>query len=173
MAKHHPDLIFCRKQAGVAIGRLCEKCDGKCVICDSYVRPCTLVRICDECNYGSYQGRCVICGGPGVSDAYYCKECTIQEKDCPEAEMGLAHVDFAPFPGNTSSPVTRCSLSAFPILVEISACAETFLQAERPLYCSLAACIIYKRDGCPKIVNLGSSKTDLFYERKKYGFKKR
>lgn len=29
--------------------------DGKCVICDSYVRPCTLVRICDECNYGSYE----------------------------------------------------------------------------------------------------------------------
>ncbi|XP_016091852.1 PHD finger-like domain-containing protein 5A [Sinocyclocheilus grahami] len=56
------------------------------------------------------QGRCVICGGPGVSDAYYCKECTIQEKD---------------------------------------------------------------RDGCPKIVNLGISKTDLFYERKLYGFKKR
>ncbi|CAG8573925.1 4741_t:CDS:2, partial [Gigaspora rosea] len=66
--------------------------------------------ICDECNYGSYQGRCVICGAPGVSDAYYCKECVLQEKD---------------------------------------------------------------RDGCPKIVNLGSSKTDLFYERKKYGFKKR
>lgn len=64
-----------------AIGRLCEKCDGKCVICDSYVRPSTLVRICDECNYGSYQGRCVICGGPGVSDAYYCRECTILEKD--------------------------------------------------------------------------------------------
>ena len=81
MAKHHPDLIFCRKQSGVAIGRLCEKCDGKCVICDSYVRPSTLVRICDECNYGSYQGRCVICGGPGVSDAYYCRECTILEKD--------------------------------------------------------------------------------------------
>ncbi|XP_020351276.1 PHD finger-like domain-containing protein 5A isoform X2 [Oncorhynchus kisutch] len=90
MAKHHPDLIFCRKQAGVAIGRLCEKCDGKCVICDSYVRPCTLVRICDECNYGSYQGRCVICGGPGVSDAYYCKECTIQEKDVSHL-LSLSH----------------------------------------------------------------------------------
>ena len=110
MAKHHPDLIMCRKQPGIAIGRLCEKCDGKCPVCDSYVRPATLVRICDECNYGSYEGRCVICGGPGISDAYYCKECTQQEKD---------------------------------------------------------------RDGCPKIVNLGSSKTDLFYERKKYGFKKR
>lgn len=30
-----------------------------------------------------------------------------------------------------------------------------------------------QRDGCPKIINLGSAKTDLFYERKKYGFKKR
>tara|TARA_B110000977_G_scaffold74126_1_gene100258 strand:+ start:2591 stop:2728 length:138 start_codon:yes stop_codon:yes gene_type:complete len=29
------------------------------------------------------------------------------------------------------------------------------------------------RDGCPKITNMGSAKTDLFYERKKYGFKKR
>lgn len=74
-----------------AIGRLCEKCDGKCVICDSYVRPCTLVRICDECNYGSYQGRCVICGGPGVSDAYYCKECTVQEKD-----VSISHFYFTP-----------------------------------------------------------------------------
>ncbi|KAF9377880.1 hypothetical protein CPB97_009889 [Podila verticillata] len=110
MSKHHPDLIMCRKQPGIAIGRLCEKCDGRCVVCDSYVRPVTLVRICDECNYGSFQGRCVICGSPGVSDAYYCANCTRAEKD---------------------------------------------------------------RDGCPKIVNLGSSKTDLFYERKKFGFKKR
>lgn len=76
----------------IAIGRLCEKCDGKCVICDSYVRPCTLVRICDECNYGSYQGRCVICGGPGVSDAYYCKECTIQEKDVRSGLRAKKHI---------------------------------------------------------------------------------
>ena len=65
--------------------------DGKCVICDSYVRPCTLVRICDECNYGSYQGRCTICGGPGVSDAYYCKECTIQEKDVSQHWVLCSH----------------------------------------------------------------------------------
>jgi len=39
------------------------------------------VKICDECNYGSYQGRCTICGGPGISDAYYCKECVQMEKD--------------------------------------------------------------------------------------------
>ncbi|KAI5075645.1 hypothetical protein GOP47_0009721 [Adiantum capillus-veneris] len=54
------------------------------------------------------RGRCIICGGANISDAYYCKECTQQDKD---------------------------------------------------------------RDGCPKIVNLGSAKTDLFYEHKKYGFK--
>ncbi|KAI9168143.1 Pre-mRNA-splicing factor ini1 [Blastocladiella emersonii ATCC 22665] len=109
MSKHQTDLIMCRKQPGIAIGRVCEKCDGRCVVCDSYVRPATLVRICDECNYGAFQGKCVVCGGNGIADAYYCKECTILEKD---------------------------------------------------------------RDGCPKIVNIGSSKTDLFYERKKYGFKK-
>ncbi|KAJ3787510.1 PHF5-like protein-domain-containing protein, partial [Lentinula aff. detonsa] len=91
------------------IGRLCEKCDGKCPVCDSYVRPETLVRICDECNFGTYGGRCIICGSPGISDAYYCAECTRLEKD---------------------------------------------------------------RDGCPKIVNLGASRTDLFYERRRLGFKK-
>ncbi|CAO3647763.1 unnamed protein product [Cunninghamella echinulata] len=48
MARHHPDLIFCRKQPGIAIGQLCEKCNGQCVICDSYVRPATLVRICED-----------------------------------------------------------------------------------------------------------------------------
>jgi PHD finger-like domain-containing protein 5A len=88
------------------------------------------VRICDECNYGSYQGRCVICGGPGISDAYYCKECTIEEKDV---------------------------------------CCDS---ATAPLLVSRADVCAVQRDGCPKIVNLGSSKTDMFYERKKYGFKK-
>ena len=66
--------------------------DGKCVICDSYVRPATLVRVCDECNYGSFAGRCVICGGVGISDAYYCKECTLMEKDVrapPRAALAL------------------------------------------------------------------------------------
>jgi hypothetical protein len=61
--------------------------DGRCPVCDSFVRPATLVRICDECNYGSYEGRCVICGGQGISDAYYCKECTLQEKDVRPCEV--------------------------------------------------------------------------------------
>ncbi|KAH9172967.1 PHF5-like protein-domain-containing protein [Lactarius sanguifluus] len=87
MSKHHPDLIMCRRQPGIE----------------------TLVRICDECNFGTYGGRCIICGSPGISDAYYCAECTRLEKD---------------------------------------------------------------RDGCPKIVNLGASRTDLFYERRRLGFKK-
>ena len=79
-------------------------------ICDSYVHPWAIVKVCDECNFGSFQGRWTICGGPGISDAYYCKEWVLLEKD---------------------------------------------------------------RDGWPKIVNLGSAKTDLFYERKKYGFTKK
>ncbi len=54
------------------------------------MRPATLVRVCDECNYGSYAGRCVICGGIGASDAYYCKECTVQEKD-----VSLGYLDIS------------------------------------------------------------------------------
>ena len=80
--------------------------DGKCVICDSYVRPATLVRICDECNYGSYAGRCTICGGIGISDAYYCKECTLQEKDVSQ----WLCCEFAPFtfPAINSFLLLRC-----------------------------------------------------------------
>ncbi|KAI5796369.1 PHF5-like protein-domain-containing protein [Peziza echinospora] len=105
MSRHHPDLVMCRKQPGIAIGRLCDKCDGKCPVCDSYVRPTTLVRICDECSFGNYQNKCVVCGGEGISDAFYCFECTRLERD---------------------------------------------------------------RDGCPKIINLGSSRTDLFYQKKNF-----
>ena len=105
MSRHHPDLVMCRKTAGISIGRLCDKCDGKCPVCDSYVRPTTLVRICDECSFGNYQNKCVVCGGEGISDAFYCFECTRLEKD---------------------------------------------------------------RDGCPKIINLGSSRTDLFYQKKNF-----
>jgi hypothetical protein len=60
MAKHHPDLVFCRKQPGIALGRLCEKHDGVCVICDSYVRPHVIAHICDECNYGSFEVSIII-----------------------------------------------------------------------------------------------------------------
>lgn len=85
-AKHHADLILCRKQPGISVGRLCEKCDGKCPVCDSTTAPTTQVHICDECNYAgqrgtSGNGRCVICNGLGVADAYYCRQCSIMEKD--------------------------------------------------------------------------------------------
>ncbi len=77
------------------------------MICDSFVRLQEVVRVCDEHNYGSLQGRCIVCNGKGVSEAFYCTECCQQEKD---------------------------------------------------------------RDGCPKVVNLGTARTDRFYEQKKYGF---
>lgn len=75
-------------------------------ICDSYVRPSALVRICDECNFGNYGNKCIVCGGHGVSvcvwqltwqDAYYCAECTRLEKDrdgCPKTvNLGHARMD--------------------------------------------------------------------------------
>ncbi|KAI8916220.1 PHF5-like protein [Gorgonomyces haynaldii] len=106
MARHHADLVYCRKLPGISIGKLCERHDGVCIICDSYVRPAELVHVCDEHNFGHNEGKCLLCGYPGTADAYYCKSCVLQEKD---------------------------------------------------------------RDGCPKIVNLGSARTDMYFEKKKYG----
>ena len=74
------DELYYHREMDTSVTIYCAG-DGRCVICDSFVKPATLVRVCDECNYGSYAGRCVVCGGIGVADAYYCKECTSLEKD--------------------------------------------------------------------------------------------
>ena len=96
--RHHPDLIICRKQPGAAVGKLCNRCDGRCPVCDSHVRPTVPVRICDECNFGTNEGRCIICGHPGSCDAFYCWECAILEKDregCPKAiNISSARMDY-------------------------------------------------------------------------------
>ena len=108
MSKHHPDLIKCRKTPGISIGKLCEYCQDKCVICDSYVQQYRKVQICVECNYGFFGERCIVCNSKGVTDAYYCYKCCLLEKD---------------------------------------------------------------RDGCPKIINVGTSRADRYYEKKKFLFK--
>ncbi|ONH67622.1 Pre-mRNA-splicing factor ini1 [Cyberlindnera fabianii] len=104
MSRHQFDLVLCLKQPGTHIGKLCDKCEGRCPICDSFVRPTTKVRICEECAFGKNGDKCVVCGGNGVSDAYYCYECMLLEND---------------------------------------------------------------RNGCPKIINMGSSRMDVFYEKKR------
>ncbi|KAI3643236.1 hypothetical protein MP228_010515 [Amoeboaphelidium protococcarum] len=102
-ARYNPELVLCRKQTGISVGRLCARCEGKCVMCDSYVRAHTPVRICDECNFMQQQqretstsiasdqsssgGKCIICNGRGVSDAYYCRSCVMLQRDrdgCPK-----------------------------------------------------------------------------------------
>lgn len=48
----------------------------------------------------------------------------------------------------------------------------TFFLSLDAYYCKECVQQEKDRDGCPKIVNLGSAKTDLFYERKKFNFGK-
>ncbi|GMM35585.1 U2 snRNP complex subunit [Saccharomycopsis crataegensis] len=97
MSRHQADLVLCLKQPGTTVGSLCEKCDGRCPVCDSYVRPTEQVRICDECAFGQDKHRCVICGGKGVSPAYYCFECVRTEKNrdgCPRiTTLGSTRMD--------------------------------------------------------------------------------
>lgn len=104
MSRHQYDLVVCLKLPGTSIGKLCERCDGRCPGCDSFVKPEVKARICEECAFGKGGEKCIICANKGVSDAYYCNQCVLLEKD---------------------------------------------------------------RDGCPKILNVGSSKLDNFYEKKK------
>uniref|UniRef100_A0A0E0F5Y9 PHF5-like protein n=1 Tax=Oryza meridionalis TaxID=40149 RepID=A0A0E0F5Y9_9ORYZ len=113
MAKHQADLVRCSRQPGAAVGRVCAAHDGRCVACDSMVRPVAPARVCDGCNGGGARGsrseRCLVCGagaGEGgaaaaaaVADAYYCKSCVQMEKDrdgCPAVvNAGTARRDAA------------------------------------------------------------------------------
>ena len=118
------------------------------MVCDSYVRPHTAVRLCAECDFGTFAGRCTICGGPGVSDAYYCKECVQQEKDVRGARGGgggskRAQQNRRP-PRSHAHPAFSCP--------------------KHP-----AA----QRDGCPKVINLGTAKADQHFTTKKFGAKVR
>lgn len=120
MSRHHPDLVMCHKQPGIAVGRVCDKCDGKCPVCDSYVRPTTLVRICDECSFGNYMNKCVVCGGEGISDAFYCFECTRLEKDrdgCPKIiNLGSSRTDVRSSPPPLPRPCGRARSSSCRLL---------------------------------------------------------
>ena len=105
MARHQSDLVRCARLPGVAVGRVCAAHDGRCVACDSMVRPCAVARVCDGCGYGCGGGsgreRCVVCGvregGGAVADAHYCVACVRLEKDrdgCPAVvNVGTAMVD--------------------------------------------------------------------------------
>ena len=93
------------------MGRVCGRCEGRCVVCDSYVNPCMVVRICDECNFGASEGQCIVCGSRGTSDAHYCQECVVQELDrdgCPRVvNLGVSKMDLIYHKKNKAAGNTR------------------------------------------------------------------
>ena len=103
MSRHQYDLVMCLNLPGTSIGKLCDKCDGRCPLCDSDVKLISKVRICDSCAVGCSGGKCITCGNAGKHEALYCLECVRSEKS---------------------------------------------------------------RDGCPRILNYGSNKTDRYYNKK-------
>ncbi|ODV92120.1 hypothetical protein CANCADRAFT_21518 [Tortispora caseinolytica NRRL Y-17796] len=108
MSRHRPDAIVCMKQPGISVGKLCEKCDSRCPGCDAFVNPTSKARICDECSFGRAKDICILCGGTGSSDAYYCYECVIQEKDrdgCPRVISLGSNVTDRHFQQNHREPM--------------------------------------------------------------------
>lgn len=107
MSRHQYDLVQCMKRQGSQVGQVCSACDGRCPICDSYVKPTTKVRICQECSQGHSKDKCILCGnnyGDEGTPAYFCFECTKLDKD---------------------------------------------------------------REGCPRILNMGSSKSEMMFNKKR------
>lgn len=107
MSRHQYDLVQCMRQTGSKLGMVCSQCDGRCPICDSFVKPTEPVRICHECSLGHMTNKCILCGyklGDDATISYYCLECVRLEKH---------------------------------------------------------------REGCPRIINVGSSKTDMMFNKKK------
>ncbi|KAL3233815.1 hypothetical protein RNJ44_03855 [Nakaseomyces bracarensis] len=98
MSKHQSDLVMCLNPVGINLGQLCDKCDGRCPVCDSYVRPRSRVHICDPCAFGKQSSQCIICGAPNSRiQAYYCWECSKLGKDrvgCPRViNVGTNKID--------------------------------------------------------------------------------
>jgi hypothetical protein len=61
---------------------------------------------------------------------------------------------------------TRC----VPPLTRLCLYADlTWIGISDAYYCAECTRLEKDRDGCPKIVNLGASRTDLFYERRRLG----
>lgn len=61
--------------------------------------------------------------------------------------------------------ITRCVLNAVYDLETKGA----LVGISDAYYCAECTRLEKDRDGCPKIVNLGASRTDLFYERRRLG----
>lgn len=115
----------------------------------SYVRPATLVRTCDDCNFGTYGGRCIICGSPGESASLVANN-GVEERQ----EGGGEVVSSTSLERERKRELTSASFG-----VVLAGISDAY-------YCTECTRLEKDRDGCPKIVNLGASRTDLFYERK-------
>ena len=115
------------------------------------------MRVCDECNYGSFEGRCVICGY------------------VPPAQRRSA-------PSSAASAVARANSTRANAAI-LCRCASSSARAHTrahsgagvsdAFYCKECTMLEKDRDGCPKIINLGQAKVDLFYARKQFSFQGR
>lgn len=88
---------MCRKTTGITIGKVCSYCEDKCILCDSHVGLKKPVRICSECSFGFFAEWCVVCNGEGTTEALYCGNCCLLEKDwdgCPKViNLGISRKD--------------------------------------------------------------------------------
>lgn len=152
--------------------------DGICCICNSFVNPETIVHVCDECQYGSNENRCVICSNPGA----YPRGAVIA------VVAPSLSIFFAPSPNYIFYSKRRRHGSILLSRVCTTAKRSRWMSQNCKLgvrFVNFAVAVGSANNtsthgyelalGCLSLLFLlhSSTKTDLFYERKKYGFKKR
>lgn len=75
------DLVMCRATTGKSIGKTCDYCTDRCILCECPVNLVKTVRLCDECSFDFLKDRCVICNSEAKNEAKYCRNCVLLEKD--------------------------------------------------------------------------------------------
>lgn len=98
MATHQNDHQICYNSVGPYEGKVCDRCDGKCVSCDSMNNLVYGVKVCDICHSASKYD-CILCGArnQAKNQSFYCYQCYMNEvhKDgCPRVtNTGINQLD--------------------------------------------------------------------------------
>lgn len=93
--------VKCGKQQGACVGLLCDRCAGKCVLCEAFTDPLQPAFVCDECGDTLADSVCVLCGGrrnnnnknkkeEEDNEARFCRECVALLKHCDGCPRNIA-----------------------------------------------------------------------------------
>ncbi|KAL0229886.1 hypothetical protein PCE1_003450 [Barthelona sp. PCE] len=101
MSRHQQDTKLCGKQQANIFSVVCQRCSGKCIVCDSHVNLVKRAKMCITCATNQNES-CVVCStdikeGDPTFPGEYCRECVLLERDkdgCPATgSVSITRID--------------------------------------------------------------------------------